>query len=71
MVRGLVKTLEGPVYLATVLNLYSRRVIGFATSDTYPTTELAKTAINTAVATRSENIADVIFHSNKSSQLHS
>ncbi len=71
MVRGLVKTLEGPVYLATVLNLYSRRVIGFATSDTYPTTELAKAAINTTVATRDENIADVIFHSDKSSQLHS
>ena len=60
-----VKTAEGPVFSATVLDLCSRRMVGFATSDYYPTAELAKTAINTAVATRGGNIKGVIFHSDK------
>lgn len=63
-----VKTAEGPVFLATVLDLCSRRMVGFATSDHYPTAELAKAAINTAVATRGGNIKGVIFHSDKGSQ---
>ncbi len=63
-----VKTSEGPVFLATVLDLCSRRMVGFATSDDYPTAELAKAAINTAVATRGGNIDGVIFHSDKGSQ---
>ncbi|MCY4134640.1 MAG: IS3 family transposase [bacterium] len=60
-----VKTAEGPVFSATVLDLCSRRMVGFATSDDYPTAELAKAAINTAVATRGGNIDGVIFHSDK------
>lgn len=63
-----VKTAEGPVFLATVLDLCSRRMVGFATSDHYPTAELAKAAVNTAVAARSGNIKGVIFHSDKGSQ---
>ena len=63
-----VKTAEGPVFLATVLDLCSRRMVGFATSGCYPTAELAKAAINTAVATRGGNIKGVIFHSDKGSQ---
>jgi len=63
-----VKTAEGPVFLATVLDLCSRRMVGFATSDHYPTAELAKAAVNTAVATRGRNIKGVIFHSDKGSQ---
>jgi len=63
-----VKTSEGPVFLATVLDLCSRRMVGFATSDDYPTAELAKAAINTAVATRGGKTKDVIFHSDKGSQ---
>ncbi|MCY4134039.1 MAG: IS3 family transposase [bacterium] len=43
-----VKTAEGPVFLATVLDLCSRRMVGFATSDGYPTAELAKAAANTS-----------------------
>ena len=34
-----IKTAEGPVFLATVLDLCSRRMVGFATSDHYPTAE--------------------------------
>ncbi|WP_419925089.1 IS3 family transposase [Candidatus Poriferisocius sp.] len=63
-----VKTAEGPVFLATVEDLWSRRMVGFATSNDYPTAELAKAAINTAVATRGGGIAGVIFHSDKGSQ---
>ena len=63
-----VNTAEGPVFLATVLDLCSRRMVGFATSDSYPTAELAKAAINTAVATRGGNIDGVIFHSDRGSR---
>lgn len=63
-----VPTAQGPVFLATVEDLYSRRMVGFATSDYYPTAELAKQAINTAVATRGGNVKGVIFHSDKGSQ---
>ena len=63
-----VKTAEGPVFLATVLDLCSRRMVGFATSDDYPTAELAKAAVNTAVAARGGDVAGVIFHSDKGSQ---
>ena len=63
-----VKTAEGPVFLATVLDLCSRRMVGFATSDDYPTAELAKAAINMAVAARGGHVKDVIFHSDKGSQ---
>ena len=63
-----VPTGEGPVFLATVEDLYSRRMVGFATSNGYPTAELAKQAINTAVATRGGDVKGVIFHSDKGSQ---
>ena len=45
-----INTLEGPVYLGTVEDLFSRRILGFALSDTYPTAELAQAAVNMAVA---------------------
>ena len=63
-----VKTGEGPVLLATVLDLCSRRMAGFATSEGYPTAELAKAAINTAAATRGGDIKGVVFHSDKGTQ---
>ena len=63
-----VPTAEGPVFLATVEDLYSRRMVGQAASDRYPTAELAKQAINTAVATRGGDVKGVIFHSDKGSQ---
>ena len=62
------KTGEGPIFLATVLDLYSRRMVGFATSNHHPTTELAKAATCTAVATRGGDIKGVIFHTDKGSQ---
>ena len=63
-----VDTDAGPVYLATVEDLYSRRMLGFAQSDDYPTAELAAAAINMAAATRGGHVAGVIFHTDKGSQ---
>ena len=45
-----VNTGEGPVFLATVEDLFSRRMLGFAQSDRHPTAELATDAINMAAA---------------------
>ena len=39
-----VNTVEGPVCLATVEDLFSRRMLGFAQSDAYPTAQLATAA---------------------------
>ena len=63
-----VNTGEGPVYLATVEDLFSRRMLGFAQSDSYPTAELATAAINMAAAVRGGDVAGVIFHTDKGSQ---
>ena len=60
-----VPTAEGPVLLATVEDLYSRRMVGFATSNNYPTAELAKAGINTAVAVRGGKVKGVIFPCDK------
>ena len=59
---------QGPVFLATVEDLYSRRMLGFATSDTHPTAELAEAALNMAAATRGGDVAGVIFHTDRGSQ---
>ena len=63
-----IDTLEGPTYLASVEDMFSRRLLGFALSDDYPTAELAKAAINMAVATRGGVVTGVIFHSDKGTQ---
>ena len=63
-----VHTDEGPVFLATVEDLFSRRMLGFAQSDRYPTAELATAAINMAAAVRGGGVAGVIFHTDKGSQ---
>ena len=63
-----VHTDEGPVFLATVEDLFSRRMLGFAQSDRYPTAELAEDAINMAAAVRGGGVAGVIFHTDKGSQ---
>ena len=63
-----IPTLEGPVYLGTVEDLFSRRILGFALSDTYPTAELAQTAVNMALAIRGGNVRGVIFHTDRGSQ---
>ncbi|WP_423916788.1 IS3 family transposase [Candidatus Poriferisodalis sp.] len=63
-----VPTGEGPVFVATVIDLSSRRVVGFATSNSHPTAELAEAALNMAAAIRGGDVTGVIFHTDKGSQ---
>ena len=65
-----VDTAEGPVFLATVEDLFSRRMLGFAQSDRHPTAELATAAINMAAALRGGTVAGVIFHTDKGSPIY-
>lgn len=63
-----IDTEEGPTFLASCEDLFSRRMLGFALSDDYPDAELAKAAINMAVAVRGGDVRGVIFHSDRGSQ---
>ena len=49
-----IDTGEGPVFLATVEDLFSRRMLGFAQSDRHPTAQLATDALNMAAAVRDD-----------------
>ncbi len=57
---------EGWLYLATVIDLFSRRVIGWAAAD-HMRTELVADALTMAVATRGGHVAGVIFHTDRGS----
>lgn len=63
-----IPTDEGKLYLSTALDLFSRRLLGYATS-THPDAELAGQTIKVAVAARGgkERVAGVIFHSDRGS----
>uniref|UniRef100_UPI003D7EB7D8 DDE-type integrase/transposase/recombinase n=1 Tax=Granulicoccus sp. GXG6511 TaxID=3381351 RepID=UPI003D7EB7D8 len=69
-----IPTGEGKLYLATVIDLYSRRLLGAATS-VHPDAELARAAIQMAVAARGGKAAlwrekeseRVIFHTDRGS----
>ena len=61
-----IPTGEGKLYLADVEDLFSRRIIGFAISD-HPDAELAKAALQTAVAVRGGSVIGVIFHTDRGS----
>ncbi len=63
-----IPTAEGPVHLATVVDLYSRRLVGFALSDAHPTAQLAGDAIAMATAIRGGDVAGVIFHTDRGPQ---
>src|SRR5438552_15252942 len=62
-----VRTWEGWLYLATVLDVFSRRVIGWALA-THLRAELVGDALRMAVATRGGSVAGVIFHSDRGCQ---
>ena len=62
-----IRTWEGWLYLATVLDVFSRRVIGFALAD-HLRASLVCEALDLAVATRGGKVAGVIFHSDRGSQ---
>jgi putative transposase len=61
-----IPTDEGKLYLATAIDLFSRRLLGYATS-AHPDAVLAGQAIKMAVATRGGNVAGVIFHTDRGS----
>ena len=63
-----IPTPEGKVHLATVIDLFSRRVVGFATSNRHPTAALAQAAVEMAAATRGGDVSGVIFHTDKGTQ---
>jgi putative transposase len=55
---------EGPLYLASVLDLHSRRVVGFA-MDAQHDTELARGALCMAIAIRGGEVAGAVFHTDQ------
>jgi transposase InsO family protein len=59
-----IPTEEGKLYLATVLDLASRRLAGFAIGDHHDSA-LAKAALCMAAAVRGGDVDGVIFHSDK------
>lgn len=62
------RTGEGWLFLATVIDLFSRRVIGWSVAD-HMRTELVANALEMAVATRGGRIEPgVVFHSDRGSQ---
>jgi transposase InsO family protein len=65
-----IRTWEGWLYLATVIDVFSRRVIGFSLAD-HMRASLVCDALKTAVATRGGNVDGVIFHSDRGSQYSS
>jgi len=60
-----IPTDEGKLYQATVIDLFSRRLLGYATSP-HPDAVLAAHAIKMAVAARGD-VAGVIFHTDRGS----
>ena len=62
-----ISTGEGWLFLATVIDLFSRRVIGWALAS-HMRAELACDALKMAIATRGGNVDGVTFHSDRGSQ---
>jgi transposase InsO family protein len=66
-----VVTGEGKLYLATVIDLYSRRLLGYAMGahhDAALVVALVVAALNLAGVTRGGNVTGVIFHSDRGSE---
>lgn len=62
-----IATGEGWLFLATVIDLFSRRVIGWALAS-HMRVDLACDALKMAIATRGGDVNGVIFHSDRGSQ---
>lgn len=61
------RTTEGWLFLATVIDLFSRRVIGWSVAN-HMRTELVVDALKMAVATRGGAVSEVVFHTDRGSQ---
>jgi putative transposase len=55
---------EGPLYLATVEDLYSRRIVGFALGEHHDP-DLARAALCVAIAVRGGDVDGVVFHTDQ------
>jgi len=55
---------EGVFYLASVLDLHSRRCVGFALGERHDT-ELARAALCVAIAVRGGSVTGVVFHTDQ------
>lgn len=62
-----IKTKQGWMYLAAVMDLFNREIIGYAISKTIDS-ELAKTALGNALARTKRRNGSVIFHSDRGCQ---
>jgi putative transposase len=62
-----VVTDEGKLYLATVIDLFSRRLLGYAMSEHHDA-DLVVASLNMAAATRGGDVNGVIFHSDRGSE---
>ncbi len=62
-----IPTGEGWLYLASVLDLGSRRLLGYAMAD-HMRTELVADALEMAAATRGGHVGGIIFHGDRGSQ---
>ncbi|MEU9473545.1 IS3 family transposase [Streptomyces avermitilis] len=58
---------EGKLYLATVIDLFSRRLLGYAMGARHDA-ELVVASLNMAAATRGGDVKGVIFHSDRGSE---
>lgn len=63
----MIRTGQGPLYLATVLDLFSRRLLGYAMS-AHHDAELTVASLQMAAATRGGTVGGVIFHSDRGSE---
>ena len=61
------RTWEGWLYLATVIDAHSRRVIGWAIAD-HMRTDLVEDALRMAIVLRGERPAKVVFHADRGTQ---
>nr|WP_307817062.1 IS3 family transposase [Micromonospora fiedleri] len=62
-----IRTDEGKLYLATVIDLYSRRILGYSMG-AHHDAGLVVAALNMAAVTRGGNVEGVIFHSDRGSE---
>ncbi|MEV6952851.1 IS3 family transposase [Streptomyces sp. NPDC051183] len=61
---------EGNLYLATVIDLFSRRLLGYAMGARHDA-DLVVAALNMAAATRGGDVRGVLFHSDRGSEYSS
>ncbi|MGH3995509.1 MAG: IS3 family transposase, partial [Pseudonocardiaceae bacterium] len=59
-----IPTVEGTLYLAAILDLHSRRCVGFAMGACHDA-ELARAALCVAIAVRGGSVTGVVFHTDQ------